>query len=69
MNKPELRYDSRGESGNIYWILGELSNIMKRENRISVYNEIRDRVFKAQSYQEALEIIGEVVTLIDEYKK
>ena len=66
MNKPELRYDSRGESGNIYWILGELSNIMKRENRIDVYNEIRDRVFKAQSYQEALEIIGEVVTLIDE---
>lgn len=69
MNKPELRYDSRGETGNIYWILGELSSIMRRENRISVYNEIRDRVFKAQSYQEALEIIGEVVTLIDEYKE
>lgn len=69
MNKPELRYDSRGETGNIYWILGELSSIMRRQNRISVYNEIRDRVFKAQSYQEALEIIGEVVTLIDEYKE
>ena len=68
MNKPELRYDSRGETGNIYWILGELSRIMRSQNRISVYNEIRDRVFKAQSYQEALEIIGEVVTLIDEYK-
>ena len=69
MNKPELRYDSRGETGNIYWILGALSSIMRRENRISVYNEIRDRVFKAQSYHEALEIIGEVVTLIDEYKE
>ena len=69
MNKPELRFDSRGETGNIYWILGELSSIMRRENLISVYNEIRDRVFKAQSYQEALEIIGEVVTLIDEYKE
>ena len=69
MNKPELRYDSRGETGNIYWILGELSSIMRGQNRISVYNEIRDRVFKAQSYQEALEIIGEVVTLIDEYKE
>lgn len=68
MNKPELRYDSRGETGNIYWILGELSRIMRSQNQISVYNEIRDRVFKAQSYQEALEIIGEVVTLIDEYK-
>ena len=66
MNKPELRYDSRGETGNIYWILGELSRIMRSQNQISVYNEIRDRVFKAQSYQEALEIIGEVVTLIDE---
>jgi len=69
MNKPELRYDSRGETGNIYWILGELSRIMRSQNQISVYNEIRDRVFKAQSYQEALEIIGEVVTLIDEYKE
>ena len=69
MNKPELRYDSRGETGNIYWILGALSNIMRREKRIIEYNEIRDRVFKAQSYQEALEIIGEVVTLIDEYKE
>lgn len=66
MNKPELRYNSRGETGNIYWILGELSRIMRSQNQISVYNEIRDRVFKAQSYQEALEIIGEVVTLIDE---
>ena len=69
MNKPELRYNSRGETGNIYWILGELSRIMRSQNQISVYNEIRDRVFKAQSYQEALEIIGEVVTLIDEYKE
>ena len=66
MTKPELRYNSRGETGNIYWILGELSRIMRSQNQISVYNEIRDRVFKAQSYQEALEIIGEVVTLIDE---
>ena len=66
MNKPELRYNSRGETGNIYWRLGELSRIMRSQNQISVYNEIRDRVFKAQSYQEALEIIGEVVTLIDE---
>lgn len=66
MTKPELRYNSRGETGNIYWILGELSRIMRSQNQISVYNEIRDRVFKAQSYQEALEIVGEVVTLIDE---
>ena len=66
MTKPELRYNSRGETGNIYWILGELSRIMRSQNQISAYNEIRDRVFKAQSYQEALEIIGEVVTLIDE---
>jgi len=67
--KPELRFNSRQPSGNIYWILGELSRIMRKQSRIIAYNEIRDRVMDAQSYQEALQIIGEEVTLIDESKK
>ena len=63
--KPVIRYDSRGRTGNIYWILGELCQIMRKRSEIIAYNEIRDRVFDASSYEEALSIIGEKATLID----
>ena len=63
-DKPIVEYDPYGHSGNIYWILGEVSKIMRRQRRIIAYNDLRDRVFEAQSYEEALQIIGEEVTLI-----
>lgn len=61
--KPIVEYDPCGHTGNIYWILGEVSAIMRKQRRIIDYNNLRDRVFAAQSYEEALEIIGEEVTL------
>ena len=63
-NKLIVEYDPYGQSGNIYWILGAVSAIMRKQRRIIDYNNLRDRVFEAQSYDEALEIIGEEVTLI-----
>jgi len=63
-NKPVIEYDPYGHTGNIFWILGEVSKIMRKQSRITAYNDLRDRVFEAQSYEEALEIIGEEVTLI-----
>ncbi len=65
MNKPELIYDSRGESGNIFWILGQVRRLLQQERRITAYNELWERVQRAGSYKEALDIIGEEVTLID----
>ncbi len=62
-NKPVVEYDPHGHSGNIYWILGEVSKIMRKQSRHTAFNNLRDRVFEAQSYEEALEIIGEEVTL------
>lgn len=62
-NKPIVEFDPSGPSGNIYWILGAVSDIMRKQRRITAFNELRDRVFKAQSYEEALAIIGEEVTL------
>ena len=67
--KPVIKYDSRGHSGNIYWILGALSEIMRKQRRYTAFNTIRDRVFEATSYEEALQIIGEEATLIDTSKK
>lgn len=67
-DKPIVEYDPYGHSGNIYWILGEVSKIMRRQRRIIAYNDLRDRVFEAQSYEEALQIIGEEVTLVRKRK-
>ena len=61
--KPVIEYDPSGHTGNIYWILGEVSAIMRKQRRYTEFNNLRDRVFEAQSYEEALEIIGEEVTL------
>ncbi len=72
MNKPELIYDSRGESGNIFWILGTLLKVMRHNNKGTPWavtkqrhDDICKRVYGAKSYEEALAIIGEEVTLID----
>jgi hypothetical protein len=65
MNKPELIYNSRGESGNIFCILGQVRRIMREQNRLNAFNALWKRVQEAGSYDEALNIIGEKVTLID----
>ena len=62
-NKPVVEYDPHGHNGNIYWILGEVSQLMRKQRRYTDFNNLRDRVFEAQSYDEALQIIGEEVTL------
>lgn len=58
-----IEYDPCGHSGNIYWILGEVSKLMRKQRRYTAFNNLRDRVFEARSYDEALQIIGEEVTL------
>lgn len=60
-----IQFRSTKESGNIFWILGEVSAVMKKQRRITEFNTMRDRVFEAQSYEEALAIIREYVELID----
>ena len=65
MKKPTLVYNSRGPEGNVYWILGQAKRLMKKNGRIAEWKELWDRVQNAGSYEEALEIIGEEVTLKD----
>ena len=65
MKKPELIYDSRGESGNIFWILGQVRRILQKQRQIDAYNELWERVQHTGSYEEALKIISDEVTLID----
>lgn len=63
--KTKVYFDSRGPSGNIYHILGEVSKAMRKEHRIIEFNDMRDKVFSSSSYDEALAVIREHVDLID----
>lgn len=69
MNKLTIHYNSQGESGNIFWILREIYEACKREGIApTTFKEMQQRVFAADSYEEALAIIGEKVNLIDDAK-
>lgn len=65
MKKPIVTFDSRGPSGNIYYILGAVRNALCKQRRIIDYNNMWERVQHAGSYEEALKIIREYVDLID----
>ena len=65
MNKEVIYFDSTGESGNIFSLLAEVNKVYRKQRRINEFNEIRDNVFKAKSYTEALTVIRQHITLID----
>lgn len=67
LKKLTIRFNRRGESGNIFWILRALVDECKRVGvEPTVYKEMQARVLAAESYEEALALIGEKVNLIDE---
>lgn len=65
MTKPELRYNSKDETGNIFWIIRQTMRLMRENGRIDQFEELWSRIQKAASYEEALAVIGTEVTLID----
>ena len=68
MERPTIYYDRRGPSGNIYAILGSVSQELRKQQRYTDFNTLRDRVFEAKSYEEALRIIEETVDLVEIHK-
>lgn len=65
MKKEKVEFSSSGESGNIYCIIGLVQRALRKQQRITDYNTMRDRVFESQSYADALAIIREYVDLVD----
>jgi hypothetical protein len=57
--KPKVRLV--GQDGNIFNLVGIASKALKRCNQRDKVDSMRDRVFAAQSYHEALSIILEYV--------
>lgn len=68
MKKPVLKYDSRGPEGYVFWILGHVQRVMQCDGRSAEWEELWERVQSADSYNDALQLIGEEVTLIDTAK-
>ena len=68
MDRPTIYFDRSGPSGNIYAILGAVSQELRKQRRYTEFNNLRDRVFEAESYEEALRIIGETVDLVEIHK-
>lgn len=66
MKKPEVHFRSEHESGNTLFILGLVREELRKQKRITEYNDLRDAVLNAGSYQEALSLMNEKVTLVDD---
>lgn len=65
MAKEVIHFKSRHESGNIYWIMGKVRDIMRKERRITDWNNAWERI-QNTDYPGALAILRELVDLIDD---
>lgn len=61
-----IHFNSRAESGNIFYILARVRDVMRRDRRITEYNDMWQEVQNSGSYEDALKIIGKHVALIDD---
>lgn len=61
-----IHFNSRKESGNIFFILGDVRKLMRKQRRIIEYNNMWEEVQNSGSYEAALEIIGKHVPLMDD---
>lgn len=69
MKKPIVKYNSKGESGNIFFILAKVRNVLRKQRRINDYNELWCKVQLSMSFEEALEHINQYVELVDEFSQ
>lgn len=66
MSKPEIHFASRHSSGNVFWIMGAVRDTLRKERRISEWNDLYQAVTNSGSYEEALKLMNEHVHLIDD---
>lgn len=56
-------YKLIGENGNIFNLVGIASRVLRRNGMSDKANEMQNRVFSSNSYEEALSIIAEYVEI------
>ena len=65
MKRPVIEYSRSGLSGNIYYILGMANIALRKQHRITDYNDMWEKVQKSKSYEEALDAIREYCDLVE----
>lgn len=66
MSNLTVYYNSKGESGNIFWILRAICDECKCNGiRPNVFKEMQEQVLLSNSYEAALSVIRKYVNLID----
>ena len=68
MPKTVIHFRSCHETGNIYWIMRKVRDIMRKERRITDWNNAWERIQKTD-YAGAIEIMRELVDLIDDDRR
>lgn len=65
MTRPSVEFHSGSAEGNIYYILGKVRDVLRKQRRINDYNELWERVQKSGNYVNALAEIRKIVDLTD----
>lgn len=63
--KETIYYDSKKESGNIFFILAKVKTALRKQHRANDFNECWQSVQNCGSYQDALDAISDYVILVD----
>ena len=62
MEKPECKLV--GEDGNIFSLMGLASRALKKAGLVEQAKEMTSKVTKCESYEDALNVIGEYVEVV-----
>lgn len=66
MTKPTVKFNKIDESGNIFAILSKVREELRKQRRISEFNNLWDKIQGCKNYEEALEHIRKLVNLVEE---
>ena len=67
MNDITIIFSRSGESGNIFWIIKALLHeCRQRGMSLDEFKPIYDRIIACHSYEDALNVVREFATLIEE---
>ena len=61
--KAQLQIDLNGSDGNIFVVIGRAAEILKQNEQRDKANEMKNRVIKQKSYDDALKVINEYVEI------
>lgn len=65
-DKPTITWDEFGRDGNIFFVAAAVRNAYKRAGRLEEYTPIGEAMRQSSSYAEALQVLSDAVTFVDD---